>query len=245
MVSTVKIYEDLRQTLDERVARQIANHLGAAYEELQLTATKADMAELRSVVRELANAQQQTNATVRELAEAQKRTEIGLNELRVTVAGLAEAQKRTEARVEELAEGQKRTEVAVKKLAEDLKQTRADLGGLTHSVGYSLENQAYKALPVLLKRDFGLEVTGRLIRRHLRRKAGGTVEVNIIGEGAHQGKAVQVVGEGKTQLHRKDVRRFVEKTLPVLKDELGEVFPVLVTHMVPEAGLDEEIRKKA
>jgi hypothetical protein len=109
MVSTVKIYEDLRETLNERAARQIAHYLGAIYEDWQQTATKADMAELRSVVREL--------------AQAQKQTEVGLNELRSTVAELAQAQKRTEIRVEELAQAQKQTEIRIEELAQAQKRT--------------------------------------------------------------------------------------------------------------------------
>jgi len=33
--------------------------------------------------------------------------------------------------------------------------------------GYSLKNQSYKGLPPLLKRDLGIEVEDRLIRRYL------------------------------------------------------------------------------
>ena len=147
--------------------------------------------------------------------------------------------------VRDLAEAQKRTEVSVKELAEGLKQTRIDLGGLTHTVGYTLENEAYRALPHLLKRDYAIELTGRLVRRHLPLKAGGTLEVNILGPAQRQGRPVHVVGEAKGQLHRRDVREFLDRQLPRLQAELGEVFPVLVTHMMPEPGLEEFIRQQS
>jgi hypothetical protein len=104
MISTYKIYEDLRQTLDERAAQQIARHLGAVYEDIQQTATKSDLAELRGVVHELAEAQQQTNATVRELAQAQKRTEERVGSLELAVERLAQAQQHTDLQVRSLAQ---------------------------------------------------------------------------------------------------------------------------------------------
>jgi myosin heavy subunit len=130
MISTYKIYEDLRQTLDDKAAQQIAHHLGAVYEDLQQTATKSDLAELRGVVKELAEAQ-------KELAQAQKRTEQRVEELAEAQKELAEAQKRTEQRVEELAEAQKRTEAGlnelrgtVNELAQAQKRTEERVGSL-------------------------------------------------------------------------------------------------------------------
>jgi len=89
------------------------------------------------------------------------------SELKQIVRELAEAQKRTEQRLEELAEAQKRTEKALQKLSEEHLETRRQLGGLAMTVGYTLENEAYKALPALLERDYGLVVEGRLKRAHL------------------------------------------------------------------------------
>jgi hypothetical protein len=96
MISTYKIYEDLRQTLDEKAAQQIARHLGAVYEDIQQTATKSDLAELRSVVHELAEAQKRTETRVEELAQAQNCTEQRLGILTDRVDSLAQAQQRTE-----------------------------------------------------------------------------------------------------------------------------------------------------
>ena len=231
MIDTLTIFEELSQAMEPQAARKLASVLGLMYQDLQNTVTKSDFNELKAIVRDL--------------AEAQKRTEARLDSLTQRVEELAEAQKRTEARVEELAEAQKRTEVSVKELAEGLKQTRIDLGGLTHTVGYTLENEAYRALPHLLKRDYAIELTGRLVRRHLPLKAGGTLEVNILGPAQRQGRPVHVVGEAKGQLHRRDVREFLDRQLPRLQAELGEVFPVLVTHMMPEPGLEEFIRQQS
>ena len=82
----------------------LARLVDALKEELQ--ATKSDFIELRTVVRELAEAQRQTELQVRELAEAQRRTEHDLEDLKGVVRELAEAQRRTEQAVKELTEAQ-------------------------------------------------------------------------------------------------------------------------------------------
>jgi DNA repair exonuclease SbcCD ATPase subunit len=103
-----------------------------------------DFNELKEIVRELAEAQKNTEQRVNELAEAQKRTEQRVNELaeaqkkseerltklEITVQELIEAQKKSEERltkleitVQELIEAQKRTEQRVNELAEAQKKS--------------------------------------------------------------------------------------------------------------------------
>ena len=62
--------------------------------------------------------------------------------------------------------------VEMVELAKEHLETRRQLGGLAMTVGYTLENEAYKALPALLKRDYGLLVEGRLKRSHVTVKEG-------------------------------------------------------------------------
>jgi hypothetical protein len=223
MISTLQIYEDLCQTLDERAAKMIAHHLAAVYEDLQQTATKADVAELRAVVQEL--------------AEAQKRTDL-------RVAELAEAQKRTDLRVAELAEAQTRTEQAVRQLAVRLDDTNAQLGGLAATVGYTLENEAYRHLPALLKRDHSITVSGRLIRDFRTDRRGRDIEINILGTGERDGRRVLIVGESKAQLSHREVDRFLKHRLAVLDPGDATAFPVIVAHMVSERGTVEYARQK-
>lgn len=86
-----------------------------------------------------------------------------------------QAQGRTEKRVEELAEAQSATEKEIRVLAKGLKETRGDLGGLSRSVSYGFENEAYKMLPKLLKTRYNIELKDRLIRAEV-----GSKEINII-----------------------------------------------------------------
>ena len=211
----------------------------------------SDFNELKEIVRvlgvrtsELANAQKKTEQRldsltlrVEELAEAQKRTEARVEEL-------AEAQKRTEARVEELAEAQKKTEIQVQSLAGELKKTRKELGGLSITVGYTLENEAFKALPGLLLKEHGIKIKGRLKRTYLKDKYGRDIEVNISGEGKRNGRILTIIGEAKSQLSKRGVDEFIRKKLKRFEGVYDSIFPVLVTHMISSPGVEDYTRKK-
>jgi hypothetical protein len=215
---------------------------------------------------ELAEAQKRTELRVEELAlaqtglaEAQKRTELRVEELALAQTGLAEAQKRTELRVEELAlaqtglaEAQKRTElrleqlvVVVQRLTQEHEETRRQLGGLTITIGYTLENAAFKALPELLRRDFGMIVTGRLKRGYVTDNRGQAMEVNILGEAIKDGQAVVIVGESKSQLSKNAVDDFIARRLGRLQGVFAkEMFPVMITHMTSAPDVEEYTRAK-
>ena len=76
MINTFRIYTQLQETMDDQSAKNLAEILGNIYDDLQRTVTREDFSELKTSVRELAEAQKRTEAKVEELAEAQKRTEI-------------------------------------------------------------------------------------------------------------------------------------------------------------------------
>ncbi|GAB4534240.1 MAG: hypothetical protein Fur0020_00650 [Thermodesulfovibrionia bacterium] len=264
MIDTLEFFEELKEALEPNAAKKIAEILGRLYREVSNTVTKAEFERLTEVVlmlaesqRELAEAQKRTEQRVEELAEAQKETQREVSRLDKTLQELAEAQKRTEQRVEELAEAQKRTEQRVEELAEaqkrteeeiaklssGLKDTREQLGGLSDTVGYTLENEAFKALPSLLKRDYHLTVKGRLKRGYLKDTKGRYIEVNIIGDATKNGKKVTIIGEGKARLSKRAVDEFIEKRLKRFEPLFEDIFPVLVTHMISEHDVEDYARK--
>jgi len=193
--------------------------------------------ELTQVVRELAQAQKQTEERVNQLAEAQRQSEQRLGSLEEVVAKLTAAQRRTEEQIRRLAE-----EMAL--LAEDQRKLRRTVAGLSDTVGYTLENQAMKSLPELLRRDYGLEVEGRLVRRYIRYPDGGHDEVNIYGWWRRDGRRILVVGEAKTRPSKREVDRFRRLVARVKEAEgADEVLPVLAVHtVVPE--VEEYVRAK-
>jgi len=225
MISYNKLIEDLPMEVQFPMMKILDELRG----EFSDTVTKTDFSRLEGVVSVL------TDKTL-ELAEAQKRTELRLEKLTVHVEELAEAQKRTELRVEELAEAQKRTElrlekltVRVEELAEVQKKTNKDLGGLSNSFGYFLENEAIRFLPGILKKEKGIDIRV-MDRRYIVYPDGKDDEINIYGEGLQNGREVYVIGESKSQLGKKDVSKF-QKLVRRVSDHLkSEVCPVIVTH---------------
>ena len=228
------------------------HELAEAQKRTEIRLSELAEAQKRTEIRlnELAEAQKITEQRVNELTEAQKRTEIRLSELaeaqKITeqrVNELTEAQKRTELRVEELTKAQYKTENELKRLAEALNETREQLGGISDTIGYTLENEAFKALPNLLHRDYGLVVVGRLKRGYIKDKKGRPIEVNIIGEATSNGKKVSIIGECKVRLSKKAIKEFVKRRVEAFKGRVeGEIFPVLVTHMISEADAEDFAR---
>jgi DNA repair exonuclease SbcCD ATPase subunit len=221
----------------EEVEPRLRGVLVAILEEIERqraeTVTKIEFNELKEIVRDLADAQKElaeaqrdlTNAQ-RALADAQKETEKGLHGL----SGI----------VQELAEAQKRTEKELHDLVKDHSKTREQVGGLSNTVGYVLENEAYKFLPTLLEQEFGLKLKGRLLRDFVKDKKGKSIEVNILGEAVKNGSKYIIIGESKAQLSKNKVSEFYTKKVDRLIGVFaGELFPILVTHMKAEPDVDE------
>ncbi len=272
MINTLRIFEELSQALEPKAAQKLAAVLGSFYEDLQQTVTKAEFTELREVVRDLAEAQKRTEqrldqltARVSDLAEAQKRTEQRLDQLTarmdqltVRMDQLTVRMDQLAVRMEELAAAQARTDQALARLTERVEQltvrmeeqtrrldeTNRQLGGLSATVGYTLENAAYDTLPVLLARDFGLVLDEPLRRDWLADAEGRDLEVNILGRGRRGGEPVWVIGESKVQLSARDVDRFLRRRVEPLRPVCGTIFPVLVAHMVTARDVPAYAREK-
>lgn len=255
MINTLRMFDELQETMDVAAAKKIAEIIGLVYEDLQHTATKADLNDvkndLKDVIIDLGLAQQNTEKRMEQLAEAQKRTEIKVEEL-------AEAQKRTENRVEELAgaqkelaEAQKRTEIKLKELADAMKElalaqtrTQKEVGGLSMTIGYRLEDAAYQALPALLQRDYGILVHERLNRRYVQDGDNHDIEVNIFGKASRQHESLIILGESKAQLSKNDIDRFLRKKFDRLKKRFPNMFPVLITYMTSESDVEAYAKRQ-
>jgi hypothetical protein len=118
-------------------------------------------------------------------------------------------------------------------------ETRNELGGLSRSVGYAFENEAYRLLPEVLKRKYGIEIKGKIIRTDI-----GGKEINILGRAEREGREVWVVGEAKLRLDERREKRNLfdelEDKVQAVISEYGqiEVVRVLVTHYAKKGLLD-------
>ncbi len=146
-------------------------------------------------------------------------------------------QERTEKRLEELTK-------LFKNMAEDQKQIKEELGGLGSTMEYTLENEAYKKLPALLEKDFGIQIKQGLIRKYITDNKGKANEVNIFGHGVKHGKEVTIIGEAKAQLSNNKVNDFLRKKVKQLDGLFEEVFLVLVTHMITSPEVEEYAKNK-
>ncbi|MCZ6676913.1 MAG: hypothetical protein O7E52_06660, partial [Candidatus Poribacteria bacterium] len=103
---------------------------------------------------------------------------------------------------------------------------------------------AYRGLPELPKRDFGLTVKDRLKRQYVLDKESKHIEVNIIGEASKDDRNILIIGEGKSHLSRNDVNRFIRRKLNRLEAVYDEMFPVLVTHMTSSPTVEAYAKEK-
>jgi hypothetical protein len=222
MINTLKIFNELSKTMDSAAAQKIAEIIGLVYEELQNTVTKAEFNELKDVVKDLAEAQKRTEARVEELAEAQKRTE---------------------ARVEELAEAQKRTEIELRTLTVAVKNLQKEVGGLSHIIGYELEEKFFDVFPQVFKEDFRVDIRGDIERRFMIYPDGREDEINIYAEGMLDGREICVVGESKAQIGKGDVRDFTRRIKRV-QEHLGkETIPIFLCYSIHPL-VEDFIRKE-
>lgn len=179
------IKKELEKVFTVKQSSVLSKIIADSYSELVKT---GDFNELKEIVRELAQAQNRTELKVEELVDAQKRTEL---------------------KVEELADAQKRTENSLNRLIGRVDIIEDRVEGISNSVGYSLEDMACKALPVLLKKE-GIEVTGELIRRYYELKKGKFNQINIYGKAKKEGREILILGESKVRPSRSEIDRFLK-----------------------------------
>jgi len=141
----------------------------------------------------------------------------------------------------ELAEAQKEAQKEIRILALTMKDTRRDLGGVTSTLGFMLENEAYRVLPGILKDRYGIEVKERFLRRSIRslgiKKEG---EVNIFSRGVYKdtGTEVVIIGEAKSQLGKDDIDDLLKLSAKLKGIDKGEEFLLAITHYVRETVIE-------
>ena len=138
-------------------------------------------------------------------------------------------------RVNSLAEAQAKTEEAVKKLA-------LEVGRLSDTIGFGLEDIARVVIPGFLYKHEGIEVSD--LGRRIIIINGEEVEVNLYGEGVSKdGKEIVVIGEVKSRIYSGDVSRFDEKSGKISKMVKGEVYRLMFGYLIHPVA-EEEARRK-
>jgi len=224
MSITPELYEFITKVVEDKV-----KEIKVAREEFdKLVKT---VKELSKKIDKMAEIQSETLRILEELAKAQKRTEERLNMLAQRVDELAEAQRRTEERLNMLAEAQKKTEESLSRLSNMVRELAIQVGRLSDTIGFGLEDIARVMIPGWLERHLGIYVE-KLVPRFFTID-GAEIQVNLFGVGKRDEKEVIVIGETKSRIYAREVEKFA-RTLELLKkffkdkEILGVIFGYLI-----------------
>ena len=181
----------------------------------------SDFSELKAIVQELAESQKSMGESQKSMALTLEENSSQIGELTAVVRELAVAQQRTEAEVE--------------KLTSVVGDIRSEIGGMSRSMSYALENEAYRSLPAFLLENHGIEVTERLIRTTVNDE-----ESNFLGRAVRDGRPVLIVGESKQRLdERRSSKREEDRIFSQLEAKAEvvraaypdeEITMLLITH---------------
>ena len=127
------------------------------------------------------------------------------------------------------------TDGRLEKLIDVVSNLAQEMGGLSRSVSYSLENEAYRQLPAYLKTEHDIVLDERMVRTDVEGE-----EINIFALGHRGDVPIVLVGESKLQLDRRrggrDAAEQVMDQLAhkaaVVKDAYPdrEIVQLLITH---------------
>ncbi|QJA06084.1 chordopoxvirus fusion protein [Thermosulfurimonas marina] len=244
MFNPLRYLEDFRESFGEEAALKLLRALGEIYENLAQTVTREEFNELKEIVRQQGENLKVLTQRMDQLTQRVDQLTERMDQLTQRVDQLTEDVRQLTLRVDQLTEDVRRLTGEMGKMKGDLRDLRQQVGGLSITVGYTLENQAYRALPRLLARDYGLRVKGRLLRTFVEDDKGRPLEVNIFGRAQRDGQEVVILGEAKAQLSKRDVDRFLRKKVRPLEKVFPERFLVLVTHMISEPSVEAYARDR-
>ena len=175
------------------------------------------------------------------LREAVESNSKVIGELSLAIGGLVEAQKKTEERINSLVEAQKKTEDSVAKIARSLEMLGIEVGRLSDTIGFSLEDLARELLPSRLK-ELGIQVE-KLERRYFLIE-GEEIEVNLFGEGLWNGQEALILGEVKSRIYRSDIEAFSIRAGKIEKKLGRKAYRLMFGFAVHPSALKEGERLK-
>ena len=106
------------------------------------------------------------------------------------------------------------------------KSRRSQVGGLSRSMAYALENEAYRKLAGYLTAHYQLEMKEKLIRTEV-----ADEEINIFGIASQNGEDVIIVGEVVLKLDDQSKLAKLDKKIKAVRKEYSQkIIPLMLTH---------------
>jgi len=166
---------------------------------------------------------------------------LGLEDLRSSVKTLADA-------IAELIEVQRKSEERLGRLEEShiklidrFEGLSREMGRLSETIGFSLEDIARAVVPGWLYRHEGIIVKD-LVRKFFYIE-GTEIEVNLYGEGIRNGKRIIILGEVKSRIYRSDVEKFYESVERIAKAVREPIYPLMFAFYIhPSAEEEARVR---
>lgn len=232
MTSVATVTRRLERVFEPEQAKVLAEVIDESYSDLVKT---GDFNELKGLVAEIAHAQRDLQINMAELQEgqqalreSQQAMQESIRDLAVTVKGLSQEMGDVKGTLKGLSQ-------EVSDVKGTLRGVAQEVGGLSRSMSYSLENEAYRMLPVYLEREYGIRVTERFVRTEI-----GGEEINFFARGERNGKPICLVGESKLRIdeRRREAKRLfaqLHKQVTVVGETLpdcGEIVSFMVTHYI-------------
>jgi prefoldin subunit 5 len=115
-----------------------------------------------------------------------------------------------------------------------------EVGSLSSTIGFGLEDIAKVVVPGWLYRHEGIEVE---LGRKIIYVDGEEIDLNLYGEGVKNGKKIVVIGEAKHKIYGDDVKKFHRNSEKARKVIKGEIYKLMFGFLIhPSAEKEAEKR---
>ncbi|MEM2719747.1 MAG: hypothetical protein QXU49_03035 [Candidatus Caldarchaeum sp.] len=172
------------------------------------------------------------------LWEGQNKLWEGQNKLWEEVRSLREGQNRLE-------ESMARLQDAVALLARTQGELAKQVGALSETIGFGLEDVARVVVPGWLQRHEGIVMAEEFTRKWIT-VDGEEIEVNLYGEGEKDGRKLVIIGEAKSRIYKREVEAFdawAEKIAATIGQETYKfMFGYLIHPTAEEEGRKRKIK---
>jgi len=197
--------------------------------------------DLRSGQARLEEGQARLTEAIQKLAERHDSLERAVQKLverndslEQIVQKLAERHDSLERAVQKLVEAQAKTEEALQDLSRQV-------GRLSDTIGFGLEDIARVVVPGWLYRHEGIELEN--LTRKFIKVNGEELEINLYGEGNKGGAKITILGEARSRIYSSDVKGFDELAEKVKKFVPNNVYKLMFGYYVHPSA-EQEAKKR-